>query len=215
MDTGGRGEAEEGTGPAVRRAGVRAGCCRGPLGCEPPRGGTPGPAGPGGPPCCSPACGSENGAPEPLLWSHLPGVVPQPLLLFLAPGGPWVHTPSPREGSLPLLGMGRGQQRRWEAPPTEQPWDPGVETQAGRWTHARKDREGSSHPQGQGENRNGTEHKEEMKVTTGNVRGANMPSQALSYRAAAERSGHPLVPLRQNRIRPVRVYCDWTQGQSD
>lgn len=108
----------------------------------------------------------------------------------------WPPSPSPCEGSLPLLplwalGTGQGRQRRWDAPPTEQPWDPGDEPQAGRWTHARKDREESSHPQVQGKNRNGTERKGKMKVTTGNVRGANTPSQTLSRRVAVERSGHP------------------------
>lgn len=206
MDTGGRGVAAEGTAQLVCRAGgggqggwllLRPTRLRATLGRHTGAGRT------WGPPLCGPAAAQRR--------------VPPNHPFGLTCWG-WAPSPSPCEGSLPLLplwalGTGQGRQRRWDTPPTEQPWDPGDEPQAGRWAHARKDREGSSQPQVQGKNRNGTECKGETKVTTGNVRGANTPSQALSRRVAAERSGHPWSLSAWNHMGPVRVYCDETQGQ--
>lgn len=136
-------------------------------------------------------------SPAPAAFSHPSRPLgPHPISLRGAPASP----ASPGHGARLAEEVG--------SPPTEQPWPRGRDSGRPGDTCEEGQREGSSPPQVQGKNRNGTEHKGKMKVMTGTVRGASTPSQTLLHRVAAHGSGHPLVTLCWNQIRPVRVYCD-------
>ena len=111
-----------------------------------------GPSGPGGSPLCCPACSSVWSATQPFIWSHLPGVDPQPLLLSLTR-----RRLGPHPISLLVVPASPAQPGLWArpgedvgSPPNRTaitgclgPWE---EAGAGWRTHARRDREGSSQP---------------------------------------------------------------------
>ena len=151
-------------------------CGWGPLDWEPPWGGAVGLAGPGGPSPLPPGLRLR----EPFVWSHLPAVDPPAPAAFsclVALGSP-ARLPV-RGPCLSCRAWALGRVRTGGAKSTQQN---SLETLgmrarlAGRHMQGRTER-GVFIPAGvPGKDTNGTEQRGEMKVTTGNVHGANTPS---------------------------------------